>query len=102
LVLFPSAERAGAFFAASAQEWPACRQYTHIQSGSLWAVGPISNTNGTLSTTATQQNANAPGWGCGRALAARNNVIIDVNTCSAKPADSAVNIANQIAAKVPT
>jgi hypothetical protein len=43
---------------------------------------------------------NEPGWACGRALAQRNNVVIDVNTCSANPADSAVNIANQIAAKV--
>jgi hypothetical protein len=65
-------------------------------------VGPISNTNGTLSTTVTQLNPKAPGWGCGRAMAVRNNVVIDVNTCSANPADSAVNIANQIAAKVPT
>jgi hypothetical protein len=54
-----------------------------------------------LSTTATQQNAKEPGWGCGRALAVRNNVVVDVNTCSAKPADSAVNIADQIAAKIP-
>ena len=102
VVLFPSAKQAGAFFTASVQQWPACRQYTHTQSGSLWDVGPISNTNGTLSTTATQQNANEPGWACGRALAQRNNVLIDVNTCSADPADSAVNIANQIAARVPT
>jgi PknH-like extracellular domain len=36
------------------------------------------------------------------ALAARNNVVIDVNNCSANPADTDVNIANQIAAKVPT
>jgi PknH-like extracellular domain len=102
VVYFPSARQAGDFFAASARQWPACRQYTHIQSGSLWAAGPIANANGTLSTTATQQNAKAPGWACGRALAVRNNVVIDVNTCSANPADSAVNIANQIAAKVPT
>jgi PknH-like extracellular domain len=100
LVLFPTAKQAGAFFAASAQQWPACRQYTHIQSGSQWTVGPIANANGILSTTATQQNAKAPGWACGRALAIRNNVVIDVNTCSANPGDSAVNIANQIAAKV--
>ena len=100
VVLFPSPKQAGAFFTASAQQWPACRQYTHTQSRSLWSVGPISNANGTLSTTATQQNANAPGWACGRALASKNNVLIDVNTCSANPADSAVNIANQIAAKV--
>jgi hypothetical protein len=100
VVLFPSAKQASAFVAASAQQWPACREYTHTQSGSLWAAGPISNANGILSTTATQQNANEPGWACGRALAVRNNVVIDVNTCSANPADSAVNIANQIAAKV--
>jgi hypothetical protein len=99
-VLFPSAKQADAFFTASAQQWPACHQYTRIQSKTQWTVGAISNTNGTLSTTATQQNANGPGWGCGRALAARNNVVIDVTTCSANPAD-AVTIANWIAAKVP-
>ena len=38
--------------------------------------------------------------GCGRALAHRNNIIIDVNTCSADPADSAVKIAQQPAANV--
>jgi hypothetical protein len=101
VVFFPSAKQAGAFFNVSAQQWPACHQYTHTQTNSEWAVGPVSNTNGTLSATATQQNANAPGWACGRALAIRNNVVIDVNTCSANPTDTAINIANQIAAKVP-
>lgn len=100
VVLFPIVEKAGAFFDASAQQWPACHQYTHTQSESQWSVGQISNTNGTLSTTATQPNASAPGWGCGRALALRNNVIIDINTCSANPADSALKIAEQIAANV--
>jgi hypothetical protein len=100
VVLFPIVEKADAFFDASAQQWPTCRQFTHTQSGSQWSVGQISNANGTLSTTATQQNASAPGWGCGRALALRNNVIIDVNTCSANPADSASKIADQIAANV--
>jgi hypothetical protein len=33
-------------------------------------------------------------------LATRNNVVIDVNTCSSNPGDSAAIIANQIAAKV--
>jgi hypothetical protein len=100
VVLFPTVEKAGALFDASAKQWPACRQYTHTQSETQWSVGQISNTNGTLSTTATQQNAGAPGWGCGRALALRNNVIIDINTCSANPADSALKIADQIAANV--
>ena len=100
VVLFPTIETAGVFFDASAQQWPACRQFTHTQSESQWSVGQISNANGTLSTTATQHNASAPGWGCGRALALRNNVIIDINTCSNNPGDSAVKIANQIAANV--
>jgi hypothetical protein len=100
VVLFPTIEKAGAFFDASAQQWPACRQYTHTQSESQWSVGQISNANGTLSTTATQHNASALGWGCGRALALRNNVIIDINTCGTNPADSAVKIADQIAANV--
>ena len=100
VVLFPTIEIAGAFFNASAQQWPACREYTHTQSESQWSVGQISNANDTLSTTATQHNASAPGWGCGRAMALRNNVIVDINTCSTNPADSAVKIADQIAANV--
>jgi hypothetical protein len=100
VVLFPTVEKALAFFNTSAQQWPVCRQYTHTQSESQWSVGQISNANGTLSTTASQQNAAAPGWGCGRALAPRNNVIIDINTCSANPADSALKIADQIAANI--
>ncbi len=101
VVLFPTAKQAGAFFTASAQQWGACKQYTHTQSHSEWTVGAISNTNGVLSTIATQQNAMAAGWACGRALVLRNNVIVDVNTCSADPKNSAVDIANQIAARVP-
>jgi PknH-like extracellular domain len=100
VVLFPTVEKAGVFFDASAQQWPVCRQYTHTQSETQWSVGQISNANVTLSTTATQQNASAPGWGCGRALALRNNVMIDINTCSTNPADSALKIADQIAANV--
>jgi hypothetical protein len=102
VVLFPTAKQAGLFLIASALRWPACHGYTHIQSGTEWTVGPISDTNGALSTIATQQNARAGGWACGRALALKNNVIVDVNTCSPDPKNSAVDIANQIAAKVAT
>jgi hypothetical protein len=101
VVLFPSAKHAGDFFAASARQWPACHQFTHTQTGSQWTARPVSTTNGTLSTIATQQNAKAPGWACGRALVIRNNVVVDVNTCSPDPTDTAVKIADQIAAKIP-
>jgi hypothetical protein len=100
VVQFPYREKAAAFFEASVHQWPACRQYTHTQSGSVWDVGQIKNEDGILSTTAMMQEARAPGWGCGRALALRNNIIVDVNTCSPDPADSAVRIATRIGEKV--
>lgn len=103
--MFSSAHDAGAFFTASAQQWSACsnRQFTFTQTGSanqVWSVGPISNTNGTLSATTAEEGAN--GWACQRALTVANNVAIDVMACSYSPADSAVTIAHQIAAKVHT
>jgi len=102
VVLFPTAKQAKVFFVASGLRWPACHQYTHTQSGTKWTVGEISDTNGVLSTIATQQDARTGGWACGRALAVKNNVIVDVNTCSPNPANSALDIANQIVAKVAT
>ena len=100
VVLFPTVEMARTFLDASAQQWRACSEYIHTQSGSQWSVGHISVAGDTLNTIATQRDAGSPGWACGRALALRNNVIIDINTCSANPGDSAVRIADQIAANV--
>jgi hypothetical protein len=100
VVLFPTAKQARTFFIASGMRWPACHQYTHTQSRTQWIVAPISDDNGALGTISTQQEAKTGGWACGRALAVKNNVIVDVNTCSANPANSAVDIANQIVAKV--
>jgi hypothetical protein len=100
VVLFPTVEGAVAMLDASAQQWSTCHQYVHTQSETQWSVGQTSYRNGALSTTVTEQNASAPGWGCGRALMPRNNVVIDVNTCSANPADSALKIANHIAANI--
>lgn len=100
VVQFPYREKAAAFYEASAHQWPACHQYTHTQSGYVYDVAQIVNKDHILSTTAMMQEAKAPGWGCGRALSLRNNIIIDVNTCSAAPADSAVRIAAKIGDKV--
>ena len=102
VVLFPTARQASDFFTASAQQWPACHEYTHVQSRTRWTVAPISNTNGVLSTVSTLQDPPSTGWkACGRALAVKNNVVVDANTCAVDPKNSAVDIANQIAAKVP-
>lgn len=100
VVLFPTVKQAQVFLVASALRWPQCHHYLHTQSRTQWDVGPISDDNDVLSTIATQQEAKAGGWACGRALAVKNNVVVDVNTCSPNPANSAVDIANQIVAKV--
>ena len=102
VVLFPTTKQAHVFFISSGLRWPACHQYTHTQSRTQWTVAPISDANDALSTISTQQEAKTGGWACGRALAVKNNVIVDVNTCSPNPASSAVDIANQIVAKVAT
>ncbi|MFV8267460.1 sensor domain-containing protein [Mycolicibacterium peregrinum] len=96
----PTPRRPRRFDDASAQQWTQCHQYRHTQSGTQWEVGPISNKAGMLSVITTQLQAKAGGWACGRALTADINVVVDVNTCSANPADSATNIAGQIASKV--
>jgi hypothetical protein len=67
VVLFPTIETAGEFFDASAVRWPACHEYTHMQSGTKWTVGPISEVGDTLSVIATFEDAAAQGGG-GRAL----------------------------------
>jgi serine/threonine kinase PknH len=102
VVSFLSANDAAAFFTASAQHWPACRQYTeNLPSipNQLWTMGPVTNANDMLSTSETLEDHN--GWSCERALTVRNNIAVDVTTCSYSPSGAAVNIAQQIAAKVP-
>jgi serine/threonine kinase PknH len=108
VVLFASAQDARAFFAASAQRWPACANRQHDETtpaGQTEAhtVGPVSNTNGTLSATITGVLArNGSSGACERALTVANNVAIDIDACGENPSSAAVNIADQIAAKVPT
>ncbi len=104
VVSFPSANEASAFYKSSASRWNDCanRQYHVVKAGwpdEIWSVGPISNSNGLLSTTRTLKGGN--GWSCQRVLTASNNVVIDVVACSAdSPPDAATSIARQIAAKV--
>ncbi len=105
VVLFSSAQDAAAFFAGSAQRWLGCsnRQFTVSSPGSglpdtVENVGPVSNTNGTVSATITSP-VNT-GINCQRALTVANNVAIDVQTCNASPSDAvAVSVAHQIATK---
>jgi serine/threonine protein kinase, bacterial len=99
LVLFPSASQAAAFLSSSAQLWAGCanRQFTYNRNGQPYAtddVGPVSNNGGTLSATKTEERAN--GWACQHALTVANNVAVDILACSYNPANSAVDVAQQI------
>jgi PknH-like extracellular domain len=112
VVSFPSAKEAVAFFTASAQSWPACadRKFTVVAMGTNMphTAGPVSNTNGTLSVTQNQDGVELV-FSCHRALTVANNIVVDVMACSLNqtdaqsdtPSDAAINIAHQIAAKVP-
>ncbi|OBI01012.1 sensor domain-containing protein [Mycobacterium scrofulaceum] len=109
VVLFPAPDQANAFFTASSQQWPACanRLDTVPADGShpelQWKVGPITNTNGMLSTTVTltfSRNGVNVSIPCQRALTVRSNVIVDVDACRKDAGDLGVRIANQIAGKI--
>src|SRR5271156_5945454 len=65
VVLFPTAKQARVFFISSGLRWPACHQYTHTQSRTVWSVAPISDASDALSTISTQQEAKNGGGGCG-------------------------------------
>ena len=104
VVLFPAATDAAAFFTDSATKWQACanHKYTYAAKGqypSTWTVGAVSNTNATLSVRQTQEGNT--GWNCQNALTVRNNVAVDVEVCSYSEGDIGINIAHQIADKVP-
>lgn len=103
VVLFPSADNAAKFVAGSATRWPACANRTYVVTSSgggtyRWTAGPVSNTDGMLSVTDTQEASD--GYTCQRALTATNNIVVDVNTCRHNVNETAVDIARQIAAKV--
>jgi hypothetical protein len=105
VVSFPTAADATAFYNVSSQRWAGCsnRNYTRTPPGGppqTWSTQAATNTNGMLSIHRPQEGGN--GWNCQRALTVRNNVAVDVMACSSGQGDFAVNIARQIANKVPT
>lgn len=104
VIAYPSARQANTFYTAAARRWSGCadRRFTDHPTGQPdigWKVGAAHNLGGTLSTSKAQDDAS--GWNCQRALTVRNNIVIDIETCgSFLPGGSAVDLAQQIAAKV--
>lgn len=104
VIAYPSARKANTFYDASVRRWFACanRKFSEHRPDKpeiAWTVGDAHKVGGTLSTSEVQDDSN--GWTCQRALTARNNIVVDVATCgSFLPGGSAVDLAEQIAAKV--
>jgi PknH-like extracellular domain len=105
VVAYPSAGQAKALYDSSVRNWAACanRRFSDAPQGqteTVWTVADTHQVSGTLSTSEVQEGGG--GWSCQRALTVRNNVAIDTVTCAYFLAGgSAVDIAQQIAAKVP-
>lgn len=104
VIAYPSARQANTFYTAATRRWSACakRRFSDHPQGQPeigWTVGDAHQIGGTLSTSKVQDDGS--GWNCQRALTVRNNVVIDIETCgSFLPGGSAVDVAQQIAAKV--
>jgi PknH-like extracellular domain len=104
VISFPSAHDASAFYDSSGPSWSACsnRRFSDVNPGkpdTVWTVAGITKDSGMLSTSQVQEGGD--GWACQRALTARNNIAIDIVTCSFDPVGgAAIDIATQIAAKV--
>ncbi len=110
VILFPSADKANAFYTGSVQKWAACANRGDQVPGDQdtpdiqWKLGPVTNTNGVLTVTvnvSASKNGQAIGQQtCQRALTVRNNAVIDTMACNKDAGNAAVTIANQIGANV--
>jgi hypothetical protein len=104
VVAFPSAHDASAFYDSSGPSWSACanRRFSDTNPGkpdTVWTVAGVTKDSGMLSTSQVQEGGD--GWACQRALTVRNNIAIDIVTCSFDQVGAvAIDIATQIAAKV--
>lgn len=104
LIAFPTAAAAQQLFAAQHEKWSACagRSYTVTippQPPRQWSFSALSTPGGTLVLTTIREARKEAG--CQRALAARNNIIIDVGACNMSLDKKGLEILNAIAAKVP-
>ncbi len=105
VVLFPSAQAADDFFAASQRGWAGCsnRQLNYAQPigpDQVWSVGPTSTDHDVLAVSRVQRSPQQ--WACQRALTVHSNVAVDVEACSLDgPTAAAATIAGQIAGRLP-
>lgn len=105
VVLFPTAQAASDFYAASRDGWARCsnRQLTYAQQlgpDQMWSVGPTSTDHDILAVSRVERGTEP--WACQRALTVHSNVAVDIEACSLDgPTAAASSIARQIAERLP-
>ncbi|MGH3958671.1 serine/threonine-protein kinase PknH/PknJ [Mycobacterium sp.] len=104
VVGFPSAEQARGAVDDQVHQWDQCAnrtitlQYPGKVPAHVTFGAPATDSNG-IHIISHQQEL-APQQHCEHALTSRNNVVVDVNACSTKPGNQAVEIAGQIAGRI--
>ena len=101
IVLYPSADKAQAFFEKSKGQWEGCNDNTvSVDDGGDAYDWDIENFNAddTLITQVTTQQ-DAAGWACQHALSPVSNITVEVWACSYSPEDEAETIVTDIIAK---
>jgi eukaryotic-like serine/threonine-protein kinase len=101
-VSFPAPAQAQQFVSGQALQWSSCagRKVVIAPPGTpaqTWTFGEVKNAGSTMTLDASLDG----GGSCQRALAARGNVVIDVQACHADPSDQAGEMISAISAKVP-
>ena len=105
VALFKSADKARAFVESQATQWGNCATQTitvthQDNSTTLWHVGNLEGSPPKITQMDSQRNTK--NWRCQRALSAVSNVVFDVNACGYNLSDEASQIADKMAAKLPT
>lgn len=106
VISFADAAAAGASVQRQSEQWAQCagRVITATMPDSSATVrytfGSPSTEDGVLSMREAREDGN--GWGCERAVGARNNVVADTMVCRYDPAGQAVAVARAILDRVPT
>jgi eukaryotic-like serine/threonine-protein kinase len=104
VIALPTSDAAKSLLAAQKSQWSSCSGRTLTlafptpPTPQLWTAGTPADTDGTLTMTQTLKDGG--GMECQRALAVRNNVVIDISACRYDVTNQAVDILNAIAAKI--
>lgn len=106
VVAFPAGLAAHDFYASQVTAWANCddRRIDLHDPGDpvahYWTLSKARVEDGVLTITRVQEEGGGS-WACQRALTASNNVVVDISACAENVGDRGVQIANQIAKKIP-